>query len=396
MGVRDYFHGLLAGICATFVISDEDRRERVREIYDSASGTVEYYFFIVLSCIIATIGLIQDSAAVIIGAMVIAPLMSPVLGVSMSIVRGDIPLLLRALRSVVIGVVMALAVSCLTAWIVYVNPQTPQILARTQPNILDLIVGLAAGMAGAYAMNRKSLFLSLSGVAIAVSLMPPLAVTGIGLALKNADMAYKSFLLCFSNMVAINMAAILMFTSFGFIPKKEGSTMREFRKNFLLSLILLVILAIPLGLFLQVTIRQSLMDREIRSTCRHMVDSYYRELMTVKPSPPGPHEGDRRPVGGVVPSVLGKEGELREIKWFTQKIPSGSSFKEYVVVVVAIDSNYRTMDDDFVKKMREMLEMRLNARVIIDIRIYQSSYETIQMDRETEIRDRPSRRAKDE
>jgi uncharacterized hydrophobic protein (TIGR00271 family) len=387
----------------SFRISDEDRRVTISDIESGASGSREYYVFIVLSCIIAALGLIQNSAAVIIGAMVVAPLMSPVLGVSMAIVLGEFSLLSRSFKSVGTGVLIAIAMSFLMAKTVHVDPQTPEILARTQPNLLDLIIGLAAGGAGAFALSRKSLVLSLSGVAIAVSLMPPLAVTGIGIALGNGEMAYKSFLLCFSNMVAINMAAILVFSACGFISKESDRRRKDFTRHLGISVILLLLLSLPLGYFLKLTISQSIMDRIIRTTVRKMVDRYFEGLITTG------RPGDRSPamrVGGVLPEDLGREGKLQSIQWTITgsegaKHGTGSRkgrtmlrSNEKLIVLVDINSNYRTMDDESVTMMWKELYSALGldpGDLVLDIRIYQSSYEVIKTEKQTEIRDRPTR-----
>jgi len=395
--------GFINAILTSFHISDGERRSTISDIEGGASGSREYYVFIVLSCIIAALGLIQNSAAVIIGAMVVAPLMAPVMGVSMAIVLGEFSFLSRSFKSVGTGVVIAIAMSFLMAKIVHVDPQTPEILARTQPNLLDLIIGLAAGGAGAFAVSRKSLVLSLSGVAISVSLMPPLAVTGIGLALQNGEMAYKSFLLCFSNMVAINMAAILVFSACGFVSKESDTRKKDFLKHLGISMVLLILLSLPLGYFLKVTINQSIMDRVIRTTVRKMIDRYFEGLITLPQS--GQHNPTDR-VGGVLPEDLGREGKLQNIQWsiarrdgvrseaVSRKGRTMLRDNEKLIVLVDINSNYRTIDDESVTVIWHELYSALGigpGDLVLDIRIYQSSYEVIKAEGQTEIRDRPTR-----
>ncbi|MCD4785638.1 MAG: TIGR00341 family protein [Candidatus Eremiobacteraeota bacterium] len=248
-------------------LSEDRRREVYYEVDTNAMGNAQYYVLTVLSCIIATFGLLNNSAAVIIGAMIIAPLMNPVMGTAMGVVRGDVILLARSLKTLIMGVAVSIIVACVTASLIPTVTDSlniSEIIGRISPNILDIGIGLAAGAAGAYAISEKKVASSLAGVAIAVSLIPPLAVTGIGLCLlfktikdpslaQNLPSYFKifsgSFALCFANLVAINLAGIIVFTIFGFRVSPKSTGARKFIVHFGLSLTLVAVMALILGLF---------------------------------------------------------------------------------------------------------------------------------------------------
>ena len=181
-----------------------------------------------LSTLIAVLGLLADSTAVVIGAMVVAPLMAPVLGISAALVM-DWPR--RALRSFAVsvgGTLFAVALAALSSRILLTLRSAPidgelpgEILSRTQPNLFDLGVALVAGAAGAYAQMRRQAGDALIGVAVAVALVPPLGVIGITLQLGEWDMAIGSSLLFLANVSGITAAGALTFVWCGFLPAQQ-------------------------------------------------------------------------------------------------------------------------------------------------------------------------------
>jgi uncharacterized hydrophobic protein (TIGR00271 family) len=211
---------------------------------------------IILASVIATLGLLQNSAAVIIGAMLVAPLMTPILAISLGVVLGDVRLLRLALESALKGITLAVAVAI---GMVFLAPQlqlSTEIMARTHPTLLDLIVALASGAAGAYAIGRKEVAAALPGVAIAAALVPPLCVVGAGIALGRPQVAGGALLLFVTNLVAISMAGAILFLLLGFRPTpEERERQRRFRQGLAVSLILLLLISVPLGFFLVQTVR---------------------------------------------------------------------------------------------------------------------------------------------
>ncbi|MFP4497554.1 MAG: TIGR00341 family protein [Vulcanimicrobiota bacterium] len=248
-----------------FILDEEDKRRVYFEVDSNSIGTKEYYGLVIVSAIIAALGLLNNSVAVIIGAMIIAPLMNPTMGIAMGIVRGDVILITRSLKTLFIGVFVGIFVCFLTALffpVVDVN-SIGEIINRTRPNLLDLSIGLAAGIGGAYALTQKKIASSLPGVAIAVALMPPLAVTGIGIKLGNAPIALGSFILCISNLAAINLSAILIFSLAGFSQRRSSETMADFRKQFLLSFLLVIVMVAPTTSIYLKTLRQQIIEKKI-------------------------------------------------------------------------------------------------------------------------------------
>jgi uncharacterized hydrophobic protein (TIGR00271 family) len=223
-----------------------ERLEVNRRIRQSALAGVDFYTLIILASVIAVIGLIQNSAAVIIGAMLVAPLMSPILAMAHSIVLGDGRLLTQASESTVKGVILAIVVAIAVALVVPPQPLSAEILSRTRPNLLDLLVALASGAAAAYALSRKRLAAALPGVAIAAALVPPLAVVGYGLGYGLYRLAGGALLLFVTNLTAIILSAAIVFLLLGFRPTQAERGQR-LQRGMLLSLVIILIIAIPLG-----------------------------------------------------------------------------------------------------------------------------------------------------
>lgn len=176
---------------------------------------IRFYALVVTSTLIASLGLVANSTAVIIGAMLVAPLMSPIFGVALALVRGDAGLLGRAIRAEVMGVCAAIGIAWIFGSLPLAVEVTPEMLARTQPNLLDLLVAVLAGFAGCYAMIDEHLSPALPGVAIATAIVPPLANSGICLAVGAYQGAYGSFLLFLANFISILIVASATFIAAG-------------------------------------------------------------------------------------------------------------------------------------------------------------------------------------
>lgn len=177
-----------------------------------------------LSVIVAVMGLSADSAAVVIGAMLLAPLMQPVLGTAAGISMALFKRSLRSFGVVVLATVGAIALSYVLA-AMFVRGELPrEVTSRTAPDIRDLVVALGAGTAGAYATVRKDVSSSLPGVAVAVALVPPLATVGIALEAGEGTFAMGAMLLYTTNLAAIVLAGAVVFVITGFVPPKRLAT----------------------------------------------------------------------------------------------------------------------------------------------------------------------------
>ena len=211
----------------------------------------DFLFLLVCATIIATLGLLANNNAVVIGGMVVAPLMNPILSMSFAIVTGNWRLYPRSMITVFLGVGCAVLVSYLISVALPINVVGVEIVARTSPNLIDLGIASAAGAAGAFALSRPSIGSSIfAGVAIAVALIPPLCVVGIGMGIGddiaaeleqalviNLDVASGAFLLFLTNLTGIILTACLVFLalSYGSVNKALPSLLIWFLIMALLS-----------------------------------------------------------------------------------------------------------------------------------------------------------------
>ena len=168
---------------------DKERQGEVRiRLKESSHPGFDFFLLVILSCTIATMGLLTDSVAIIIGAMLVAPLMSPILGIGMASITGDGYLLRDSISGVIQGAIVAVVVSFLWTLLnrnlpfILLQEVPGEVLARMNPSPIDLTVAVAGGIAAAYALAQPHLSAALPGVAIATALMPPLCTIGVGLA----------------------------------------------------------------------------------------------------------------------------------------------------------------------------------------------------------------------
>lgn len=232
---------------------DRETRAKVQlQLREDSEPDFDYFVLVLLSAAIATFGLLINSAATIIGAMLVAPLMSPLLGLGLASIRGDTLLLRYSITALIRGAVLAVLVSTVITW---VNSQLPfislqelpvEVLARTRPSPIDLGVALAGGLAATFALALPNLSAALPGVAIATAIMPPLCVIGVGIALGDWDVALGATLLFITNAVTIAASAIALFYAMGFgIRRKEGEGF--FPRSLMISGLLTALLLAPLG-----------------------------------------------------------------------------------------------------------------------------------------------------
>jgi uncharacterized hydrophobic protein (TIGR00271 family) len=238
-------------------LSQDEQAEVEAEIGRSASPRADFFVMIALSSGIAGFGLLQNSPAVIIGAMLVAPLMSAIVGVGLGVVEGDLGLIRRAgtaaLRGAILAVLVGAALGLLRAGMIEIPSE---IMARARPNLLDLGVALTSGAAGAYALSRKDVSASLAGVAIAAALVPPLVSAGIGFSLARMDVFFGALLLFSTNFVAIAAASGMMMILLGFGPSvDEEEERRVLQRGIQAVVVLLAVLTLSLGFLTWQTLR---------------------------------------------------------------------------------------------------------------------------------------------
>jgi uncharacterized hydrophobic protein (TIGR00271 family) len=200
-----------------------------------------------LSVIVAVMGLALNSAAVVIGAMLLAPLMQPVLAAGACVSLALFTKSLQAMAKVGAATAWCIGIAYLISYILPEAPLTSEVLARTQPDIKDLVVALAAGAAGAYATVREDVSSSLPGVAVAVALVPPLASVGMALERGNGTLAEGAFLLYITNLAAILFASIVVFVITGFVsPRRLSDNLARLTLATVAMITLVVLIAVPL------------------------------------------------------------------------------------------------------------------------------------------------------
>lgn len=224
------------------------------EVALSASPGYDFFILVVLSCSIATLGLITDSSAVIIGAMLIAPLMSPIIGIGLASISGNTTLLRKSLSALFRGALLAICLATLMTWgnnylpFFSIQEMPKEVLARTRPTPIDLVIALAGGIAAAYAMTQPNISAALPGVAIATALMPPLCTVGIGLALNRWDVAGGATLLFITNAITIAFASVLVFFLRGFSSDIQIKD-RRIPRSLIVAALLTALLLVPLSYF---------------------------------------------------------------------------------------------------------------------------------------------------
>lgn len=225
-----------------------ERKELVERIAVGADGGVDFIVMMLLASTLASLGLLEGSTAVVIGAMLVAPLMGPLLAAGFALAQGNLQLFRNGLAVCGLGIVIGLGASLFFGAL---NPgfePSMEIEARGDPDVLDLVIALASGMVAAYAMGRPNVAGTLAGVAIAAALLPPLAVIGLGLTNDRVFVAGNAAILFATNLVAIILGASLVFRLLG-LHRTGGSSAgapRWVRRATLTLALLAVVLAMPL------------------------------------------------------------------------------------------------------------------------------------------------------
>ncbi len=224
------------------------REELYTQITSSATLNYIYISMVVLSTIIAAFGLMTNNTAVIIGAMVIAPLLGPNVAISFATVLGDLDLEKKAFKTFLIGSIIAYVLGTIFGLIFSPSPEIEEINRRIYVSFADIVIAIATGIAGVLAFTTGA-SLSLVGVMVAISLLPPLVNSGLLLGSGYPIYALGSFLLFLSNFASLNLAGVLTFTFQGVKPKNwwEAKKAKEYRKKSIIMwsfLLLLLVVAI--------------------------------------------------------------------------------------------------------------------------------------------------------
>ncbi len=247
---------------------------RVR-IEANALPSKMYFVMNMLSAIIASYGLVANSAAVVIGAMLVAMMLGPITGIALAIIDHRMPLLRKSLFTVLAGISLVVLVGFTVGWLHSGQPLTAEILSRTQPTSMDLMIALAGGTAGAYAMVSPHLSVAVVGVAVATALVPPLAASGILLAHGEMQLGLGALLLAITNIIAIQFTNALVLWVLGFRrlvdDDYKSNTYLTFCKRNAVTLLLLAVL----GTYLSINLNTNAKQQTFESSVKETINNYF-------------------------------------------------------------------------------------------------------------------------
>lgn len=246
-----------------------------KNIRDNASFSWSYFLMNILATIIASYGLLVNSPAVVIGAMIIAMLLEPILGMSLALADNDHTLFRTGIYTLIKGII-GIVVTAFIIGMIHRNVSlTNEIIVRTAPNIFDLMIALAGGAAAAYTTISPRLNTGIVGVAISTALVPPLASASILLSRGEVTLAMGAFLLAFTNMVAIQFTAsvILWFNSIQNASKMGAFELKKFLRRNVASICILIILGIILSSNLQQVVTKELFEDSTKAILENEISS---------------------------------------------------------------------------------------------------------------------------
>lgn len=277
----------------------EEFQELFKVLRENAILKPAFLVMMILSTLIATFGLYGDSSPVIIGAMILAPIISPIVSFSMGMVRYDTQMLKSGFMTIIAGTFVSLIFAAGVSLIIPLRILTPEIQARLSPTLLDMGIAVASGVAAAYAHAKEGIAKSLAGVAIAVALVPPLSVAGIGIGWWDWPVFSGAILLYFTNLAGIIMFAGITFLLLGFAPFKRA------RMGLVYTLVIIMAVMVPLYLSFERILQEAQITKQLEGTSFNEiilrdVKVRFGEPLTVSLKIVSPHSL--------------KSGEMREIK----------------------------------------------------------------------------------
>ena len=261
--------GLLSGWWTALIqlrqVSAERRQQVLRDIHEGSIPSATYYSLLGISEVIAGFALMIDSDATLIGANVVAPLMTPIIGMSLGLLRGDVGLLYRAVLAEFGGALFGVMLCFALGRLPLMDEPTALLLSQTKPTLIDLFVASLAGFAGVLAMIDERVSPALPGVAIATALNPPIAAIGLCLASGAYQGAFGAFLLFFANVLAILAVGAVVFFVAGFVTRAEVGSWRGLARRFSVAVISLTLVAIVLTGYLFTLIDDLRVHRVVNS-----------------------------------------------------------------------------------------------------------------------------------
>lgn len=222
-------------------IKEADKNIAINSLINESTPKPSFFFLVILSVVMATMGLIIDNISVVIASMLIAPILSPLLVVALGINMSDTSLIQRSLTTLGKSAFYSILLATLTTFVLwnfaigvggpFNEVFNPEVLSRTQPNFVYFLIAIVAGLTTAFARMKPELNETLPGTAIAIALVPPLAVIGIGIATWNISIIFGSLLMFIINSIGITFAALFIFSIMGIKEKKKVAERAEIKAN---------------------------------------------------------------------------------------------------------------------------------------------------------------------
>ncbi len=266
----------LLGRLAHSDLEPEERRRLINTLFygKDHNRLARFWILLLLSVIIATFGLLTNSTAVVIGAMLLAPLMTPIMGFSAALVM----VWPKRMRTTMLLIITAIGFSIGLAYLiaammpaVLFDTLPDEVISRTTPGLADLFIALAAGGAGAFATVREDVSASLPGVAIAVALIPPLSSVGVVLAYGSMSLALGALLLFLTNLFSIILMASLVFLATGFVPKGR---IDELGRKLLAGLVVAAVAVFLISIPLFEAVKRAVYEAQLTSSATEVVDNW--------------------------------------------------------------------------------------------------------------------------
>lgn len=255
-------------------VSEINHSAVIKDIYSEGEISAGYFIILTFANLIALSGLITNSAPVIIGAMLISPLMGPILTFGFAFITGEKAIFNKALRKITLSVILTIIIATIASYISPLKEITTEILSRTKPNIYDLAIAFLSGTAGAVAICTKKNYLTIvPGVAIATAVIPPLSVAGFGLGTGSLSIAFGGFFLFFTNFVAIIISTCGVFYFYGFKPILIAEAdVSHLKKRVSMLAVVLFVISIPLIYTLHRSISEIALQKKISVILKQGLD----------------------------------------------------------------------------------------------------------------------------
>jgi uncharacterized hydrophobic protein (TIGR00271 family) len=337
-------------------VTQFEGEELVRDAEESSFSSLDFLVLIIISAILSAFGLILNSNAVIIGAMLVAPLMSPLIALATGLVVGNIKIMRQAAFTLVQGILAALIVALIVGWISATSIVTAEMASRGNVTFLDMGVALASGFIGAYATARKDIPSALAGVAIAAALMPPLVTIGLAISFREWALAQGASLLFLTNIVSITLAAWATFLWLGLRHGKKYDPVATRHASIVLVVSLLVVL-VALSLQSIGTTASGSIENVLRESFQQA------ELVNYEVRQSSPLE-----VVAVVRQPVGNLDDNREVVEARESLEEllGEPVKLSVVLEPLVDADVAAFNQEAKTQIDRILEETIKSGTLVE------------------------------